>query len=206
MQMTNRPAVNPSTLTEGWHPAFLIHISEEATPPDWQMAKQSPTMYRWHFCVWEVPTLMTQQPPEQQSGLTSTKFAPKGRFQASKAYVWTTQLLGRQIAPGESVNYDQLYPLPCRVKVSRDPGKDYVKIVDVEAWPDGQQGLPTLKDALLRAREALLQIPPPPAPVAAQQTPPPAQAQTTPPAMATWGNPATPPAPAATAGTGKPNW
>jgi hypothetical protein len=184
MQMTNRPPVNPSALTEGWHPGFLLHISEEATPADWQMAKQSPTMYRWHFCLWETPTLLERQAPEQQSGLTSTKFTPKGRFQASKAYVWTTQLLGRQIVPGESINYDTLYPLPCRVKVQRDPGKDYVKIVDVEAWNEGQQYLAGLQPALMQARRALLDTPaadvPPPAPQ-------PAPAATPPPAIQGWG-------------------
>src|SRR5882672_3422258 len=73
--MMTRPPVTPSNLTDGWHPAYLLHISEEATPGDWEMFKQSPMMYRWHFAAWESPAYL-QQEPEVQSGLTSTKFTP----------------------------------------------------------------------------------------------------------------------------------
>jgi hypothetical protein len=206
MEMTNRPPVNPSALTEGWHPGYLIHISEEPTPPDWQMAKQSPTMYRWHFTVWEVPTLVDRQAPEVQSGLTSTKFSPKGRFQASKAYTWACQMLGRQIAPGETVNWETLYPVPCRLKVTRDPGKDYVKIVDVEAWTDGQQHLPTLATALAQARAALLAEPAPrlSTPPASPGTPPvpPPTPQAPQPGLQTWGGQGAQPVAAGS----KPSW
>lgn len=184
MQMTNRPAVNTSVLTEGRHPGYLLKIVEEATPDGWVMKEKSPTMYRWYFALWEVPTLIDKQAPELQTGITSTKFAPKGKFQASRAYTWTCQLLGRHIAPGESVNYDPLYPLPCSVKVEREPGKDYIKILDVEGWADGAQLLTdTLKQSLLTlvmAEEA---------PTAKTAPPTPPQSPSAPsPGMQSWGN------------------
>jgi hypothetical protein len=188
--MLTRSPITPSNLSDGWHPAYLLHISEEATPGDWEMFKQSPTMYRWHFAAWETPTHLTQE-PEVQSGLTSTKFTPKSRYQASKAYTWACQLLGRTIASGESVDFDPLYPIPCRIKTSKDPGKDFIKITDVESWPEGQQPLPAMKDALLSLRGTILQQPPPvippataPAPAA---TPPPVPVPVTP-GLQTWGS------------------
>jgi hypothetical protein len=206
MEMRNTPTVTPSALSEGWHPGFLIHISEEPTPPDWQMFKQSPTMWRWHFLVWEVPTLIDRQSPEHQSGLTSAKFSPKGKYQASKAYTWTRQLLGRDIPPGQSVNWDTLYPVPCRVKVERTPGKDFIKILDIEAWPEGQPFTVSMAEPLRLARAEAVAAPVPvippqgtPAPAAAgaqpwmTQPPPPPQ----PPAagMQSWGTQHGAPAP-----------
>jgi hypothetical protein len=189
VEMTNRPPVNPSALTEGWHPGFLIHISEEPTPADWQMFKQSQTMWRWHFVLWEVPTLIDRQAPEHQSGLTSTKFSPKGKFQASKAYTWTAQLLRQQIAPGQSVNWDTLYPVPCRVKVERTPGKDFVKVLDVEAWPEGQPFTVSMAESLQRARAEAVAAPVPVIPpVQAQAPSAPPQTQQPPPAgLTSWG-------------------
>jgi hypothetical protein len=140
MQMTNRPPVNPSQLTQGWHPGYLIHISEETTPDGWKMKDKSPTMWRWHFVVWENPqTLQSGMAPEQQSGITSAKFSPKGQYVASKAWTWTTQILNRTFATGETVDWTQHFPAPCRIKASRGEGKDYIKIEGVEAWPEGQQ-------------------------------------------------------------------
>lgn len=191
MQMTNRPPVNPSALSEGRHPGFLLHIAEESTPDDWLMAKQSPTMWRWYFALWEVPTLIPQHAPELQTAITSTKFAPKGKFQASKAYTWTCQILGRHIAPGESVNYDTLYPLPCSVKVTREPGKDYIKIVDVEGWPEGAT---LLTDAFKEALREVLAQPPTSAVAASTQAAAPTPAPQ--PGMQSWGNPALSSAPA----------
>lgn len=196
MEMTNRPPVNPSALSEGWHPGFLIHISEEPTPADWQMAKQSPTMWRWHFVLWEVPTLIDRQAPEHQSGLTSTKFSPKGKYQASKAYTWTVQLLRSQIAPGQSVNWDTLYPVPCRVKVERTPGKDFIKILDVEAWPEGQPFTQTMAEPLRLARAEAVAAPVPIIPpVTPPATAPPAAPQQPPAGLTSWGTQHGAPAP-----------
>ena len=161
MEMRNKPQVIPSSLSDGWHPGFLIHISEEPTPPDWQMYQQSQTMWRWHFVVWQEPAVVTTQPPEMQSGLTSAKFSPKGRYQASKAYTWTKQILGRDIPPGQSVDWDTLYPAPCRVKVERQTGKDFIKVLDVEAWPDGGVVAQALTEPLTRARAEAIAAPPP---------------------------------------------
>ena len=161
MEMRNKPQVIPSSLSDGWHPGFLIHISEEPTPPDWKMYQQSQTMWRWHFVVWQEPSLCTTQPPEAQSGLSSAKFSPKGKYQASKAYLWTKQILGHDIPPGQSVQWDDLYPAPCRIKVEREAGKDFIKVLDVEAWPDGAGVAVSLKDPLARARAEAIAAPVP---------------------------------------------
>jgi hypothetical protein len=116
------------------------------------MFKQSPTLYRWYFAVWETPGLIAQQDPEVQNGITSAKFTPKGRFQASKAYTWTCQLLQRQFQGGAGVEWDDHFPLACRIKVGRDAGKDYIKIEDVEAWPEGAAALATLREQLQQLR------------------------------------------------------
>ena len=192
VMMTNRPSAPPSNLSDGWHPAYLLHISEEATPGDWQMHAQSPMMWRWHFSVWETPNAMHRE-PEVQSGLTSAKFSPKGRYQASKAYLWACALLGRQIQAGESIDYDPLFPLPCRIKTTKEPGKDFVKVTDVESWPEGQPALAPIKDALLSLRAIILQQPPPVIPPAAPQpaaaTPAPSQPPApVAPGMQTWGS------------------
>jgi hypothetical protein len=171
MQMRNTPPVNLSILTDGWHPGFLLHISEEPTPPDWQMFAQSPTMYRWHFVLWENPDAIPAEAPEHQSGLTSTKFSPKGRYQASKAYTWAVQVLRRQIGPGEEVDWDTLYPVPCRVKVERTPGKDFIKVIDVEAWPEGQPFTVSLAEPLRRARAEAVDAPAPVIPPVQPPTP-----------------------------------
>jgi hypothetical protein len=126
-----------SFLTDGWHPAFLLAITDEATPESWKMREQSPRMWRWNFAVWQTPEAVTQHQPERQSAPSSQKFTPKGRQPASKAYAWTSALLQRQIPPGERVNLDPMMPLPCRVKVMRNG--DYANILDLEPWPDGMQ-------------------------------------------------------------------
>ena len=147
--MSNTPKVSndKSSLLDGWHPAFLLAIQEEDTPPSWKMAEKSPRMYRWKFAVWSHPDRIATENPERQSAPSSTTFSPKGKNPASKAYTWTAELLGRQIMPGESVDLDPLLPLPCRVKVSRNG--EYANIMDVERWPEGAQALtPALKGLL----------------------------------------------------------
>lgn len=203
--MKTTSSITPSNLTDGWHPAYLLHISIEETPGDWAMFEKSPMMYRWHFAAWETPDHLTQE-PEVQAGLTSMKFSPKGRYQASKAYTWASQLLGRAIAVGESIDFDTLYPAPCRVKVVKEPGKDFIKVLDVEAWPEGQQHLPAIKEALLSLRATVMaQAPPVIPPVTPQPqapAPPPAPVQ---PGMQTWGN-VQPQTPASPSAPPKPNW
>lgn len=131
-----RTVNDKSALSEGWKPAFLLAITDEETPAKWQMAEKSPRMWRWHFAVWEVPTLIDRQGPEHQTAPSSKTFSPGGKYQPSKAYVWTCELLGRQIQPGERVSLDPLLPVPCRVKIRRKD--EYANIVDLEKWPEGQ--------------------------------------------------------------------
>jgi len=205
MTFTPQSLNDKSSLTDGWHPAFLMAITDEATPDTWKMYEQSPRLWRWAFLVWEVPTLIPHQKPERQTAPTSQKFSPGGKFQPSKAYVWTCELLGHQIQPGERVNLDPLMPLPCRVKVRRKD--DYANIIDVERWEDGRQYLtpellPLLTQAFSQpatAPQQPYQGPPSNGTPAAPARPP---APQTPPAQSTWGGgTVTPPAAAV-----KPTW
>jgi hypothetical protein len=194
-----------STLTDGWHPAYLLAISDEPTPESWKMYAASPRMWRWAFAVWPTPDAITQGPPERQSAPSSQKFTPKGRQPASKAYAWTSALLGnKQILPGESVNLDPLMPLPCRAKIERNG--EYANIIDVEPWPDGTAYLtPELRAKL---QTLLDQGSPPPTaastqspattPAAAAYVPPP------PPGMQSWGQPA--PASTPAVSPDRPRW
>ena len=128
-----------SALTDGWHPAFLLTITDEPTPETWKMYAKSPRLWRWQFAVWAKPEDIPHMPPERQTTPSAQKFTPKGNQPASKAYLWTCELLGRQVPPGEHVNLDPLMPLPCRVKVSRN--NEYANIMDLEAWVGGSQYL-----------------------------------------------------------------
>ena len=190
--MTNAPKVfnDQSLLTPGLHPAFLLAITDEATPEGWQMYEKSPRMWRWQFAVWDTPQTVTSDVPERQSAVSSQTFSPKGRQPASKAYAWTTALLGREIAVGESVDLDPLMPIPCMVSIERK--NEYANIVGLFAWPEGAALLtPGLKDALAQFHQMpptvqkTVQAPPPPQP----------QGQPTPqPGRQTWGQGApTPP-------------
>ena len=136
-----------SSLTDGWHPAYLLAITDEATPPTWAMFPKSPRMYRWCFAVWERPEqVLAHEEPERQTAPSSQAFSPKGRQPASKAYLWTAELLGRQIQPGEAVDVDPLLPLPCRVKVARNG--EYANIMDLERWPEAPPLTEILKAGL----------------------------------------------------------
>jgi hypothetical protein len=177
MKMTPTSSITPSQLTPGWHPSFLFTITEEVTPTDWLMAKQSPTLYKWWAAVWESPEMIGRQHPEVQSGITSTKFTMRGRFQASNAYTWACQLLQRQLPAGAGVDWDEHLPLACRVKVTRQEGKDYIKIDDMEAWPEGTQYLSAVQGLLAQCRAEVeaatppLVLPPPPVPAPAPPSP-----------------------------------
>ena len=166
--MTYEPKVynDKSALTDGWHPAFLLAITDEPTPESWKMYHASPRMWRWQFAVWAKPDDIAHLPPERQSAPSSQKFTPKGNQPASKAYAWTTALLQRQIPPGESVNLDPLMPLPCRVKVQRN--NEYANIIDLEAWTEGTPYVtPDLKARL----QQFLDAPPPPTAQGSTQSP-----------------------------------
>ena len=156
MSYTPKSTNDKSNLTDGWHPAYLLAITDEPTPPTWTMFPKSPRMYRWCFAIWERPEHLTAlEEPERQTAPSSQAFSPKrGQNAASKAYLWTKEFLGREIQPGEAVDLDPLLPLPCRVKVARNG--EYANIVDLERWPDGpvldpqSPLLPLLRDTLDR--------------------------------------------------------
>jgi len=199
MTYTPKTYNDPSALSPGWHPAFLLEIADEPTPEGWKMYEKSPRLWRWRFACWEIPTLIDRQAPERQSAVSSQAFTPKGRQPASKAYLWTSALLGRQIPPGETVNLDPLMPIPCRVKVERATDPQYANILDVEASPDLAQ---YLTDGLRQQLAAFL--------ATFGQAPDPALAPARPvpqPGLQPWGSvaPAPPPATPPASGTA-PRW
>ena len=197
MTYTPKTYNDPSALSPGWHPAFLLEIADEPTPEGWKMYEKSPRLWRWRFACWEVPTLIDRQAPERQSAVSSQAFTPKGRQPASKAYLWTSALLGRQIPPGETVNLDPLMPIPCRVKVER--ANEYANILDVEASPDLAQYLTDAFKAHLAAFLVTFGQAPDPAPAPARPVPQPG--------LQPWGSgtPAPPPATPPASGTA-PRW
>lgn len=133
-----------SSLRPGLHPAFLLAILDEEVPDGWEMKAKNSRMWRWRFAVWADEAALAQgAKPERQSVVSSQTFSPGGKYQPSKAYVWTCALLGRRIGPGESVDLDPLLPLACQVLVTRTKKDgtpvDYANIMGLEAWPDGQR-------------------------------------------------------------------
>lgn len=189
---------DPSQLSEGWHPAFLLSIADEATPEQWSMYESSPRLWRWIFAVWETPQHVQATTPELQSAPTSQKFTPGGRYQPSKAYTWTCTLLGRAVQAGESVSLDELLPLPCRLKIRRTNGQgqpiEFANISDLEPWPDGTSLLTADLRQKLTTWFAMKQETPTPAPAkVAAPRPSPAAAPSA--APAGWGQPAPAPAP-----------
>jgi hypothetical protein len=156
MKMTVQSA-NASHLTNGRHPAFLIHLDEEPTPVEWQMYAKSPTLWRWYTAVWENPGCIGQVDPEIQSAITSAKFTRPGKFPASNAFLWAQEILQRQIPVGEVIDWETLLPYPCTVKVEHPDGAEYVRISGFEAWPDGHQYLPQLRALLLHHQQVAAQ-------------------------------------------------
>jgi hypothetical protein len=201
-----------STLTEGWHPGFLVAITTEQKPSSWRNVDKAPLIWRWHFALWEGPTLVGHQAPEHQTGNCETKFSPGGGksqdgtpFSPSKAYVWTSELLNHKPMPGEKVSLDPLMPIPCRVRIVRKG--DYANIQFLERWPEGMSLLTEgFKSNLFlwwqQVQSGVLQpaatAPQAPAPVVPQPMPPPA--------LATWGTPVPQTGAPAASTPAKPGW
>ena len=130
-----------SQLKDGWHPAVLMQITVEDTPPTWQMATRWQHHYLWHFLVWDRPEHMTQTRPEFQNVITSPAFSPGGAGRTvAKAYAFTKALLGHAPLPGETINLDSLMPIPCRVQVERsEKNAEYINIVALDNTADFPQ-------------------------------------------------------------------
>jgi hypothetical protein len=193
----------PSVLTPGVHPAFLMAILDEVTPPTWEMAKKSPRMWRWHWAVAHTAQTFDAYVPELVTAVCSKIFS--GGKQASKNYTWHCTLLGRVIAPDESVDLDPMMPLPCQLAISRTKGGVSVEwaIVDnVYAWPDGaalltepfRQKLALWWSMKQAGGEQPTEAPPAPAPAVPQMYQPTAAAPLPPSAPTTAGAPVIAPA------------
>jgi hypothetical protein len=147
--MTHTPTYSsePSDLVEGVHPAFLMAITEELTPPTWPAAvkalaagKEIPPMYRWHFAVCPSFATVTSEIPELQTAISTTLFS--GGSRPSKAYTWTCTLVGREIPVHEGIDLEPLCPLPCQVFILRhDKNRVPITYANIDprlmAWPEG---------------------------------------------------------------------
>jgi len=203
-----------STLSAGWHPAFLIAIGDEAKPPTWRNVDIKPRIWRWHYAVWEVATLIGRQPPEHQTATSETTFSPgSSKFPPSKAWTVTRELLDREIQPSERINLDAIArqnPIPCRIKVERNG--EWANIKDVEharkSWPDAAQYLTPEVRAYIA--QLVAEIDTAQATQTAPPTPPqPSPPQGPPPGMQSWGSPppAVPPqTPPQSPPAGAPRW
>lgn len=58
--------------------------------------------------------------PVNQTGTSSTKFSSK-----SKAYAWASALLRRGPTPDETIDFDELVGLPCRLILDLDEKGEY---------------------------------------------------------------------------------
>ena len=190
----------PSELSPGVHPAFLVAITEEATPPDWDMFKSSPRMFRWHFATAHSVASVTTHVPELVSAITSKIFS--GGKQPSKNYTWHCTLIGHEIQLDEEVDLDPMMPVPCQLAISRNKNGKPVEWAIVDSlypWPDGQALLTEEMKKKLALWWQMKQAPPaeaPSVPAAAPATPQ-LYAQTPPPAAPANGTPAPAPARAA---------
>jgi hypothetical protein len=140
----------PSILPPGLHPGFLMAITEEATPPEWDMFKSSPRMYRWHFAVGHTAETISTHVPELVTAISSKIFS--GGKQPSKNYTWHCTLIGHEIQIDEEVDLDPMMPVPCQLAISRSKaGKDVEwAIVDkLYPWLEGAALLtPTFRQKL----------------------------------------------------------
>ena len=141
--MTNQPThySDPSQLTAGVHPAYLVAVTEESIPEGWEMAKAHKHMYRWHFAVLDSAATLGQVQPEYQTAVSSPIFSASGK-QVSKAYAWMSAMLGRAIALNESLDTDALLPLPCQLLISRtDKAGQPSEYATIDSkllgWPEG---------------------------------------------------------------------
>jgi len=120
----------PSTLSAGWHPAYLISIKEEQKPESFTLMKEE-TLLRWYVRVWAQPRDVASGEPEYHTAFSSLAFSEN-----SKAFKWVSSLTESYPDVGEEIELG--LPLACRVKIERRPGteREFVRIVDFEPWPE----------------------------------------------------------------------
>lgn len=151
MKYTPEYFSEPSELSPGYHPAFLLYVSEEDTPEDWPMYENSERMWRWHFAIAESETTLDAYVPEYHNAISSAKF--KGGKHCTKSYTWLCTILGRDIPKDESIDPNDLVPLPCTLLIGRHDknGKEieYANIEKVQHWAGGMEKLtPAMKAKL----------------------------------------------------------
>lgn len=145
MNYNPRTFSDPSNLTEGMHPAYLIEVVEEAVPQGWAMGEKDSLLWRWNFAVWQREQDIANQAPELQSMVSSRTFSSGGKYQASKAFTNMRSLMNREIGKGEAIDPNDHTPLPGLLYVSRRDKQgqaiDFANVKDLAPWPEGNNYL-----------------------------------------------------------------
>lgn len=129
-----------ANLSVNVHPAVLVGVSQESIPDGWEMGKKHSHMWRWHFVAWEdAQAAQSGTTPEELEPISSPVISPPTRFQASKAYLFLKGLLGTDLDNGAVLDFDTLFPRPCRIMTHNDTKDDRVvcildHIVPAEDW------------------------------------------------------------------------
>lgn len=140
MKATKASLSEPSNLTDGIHCAYLLAITDEATPENFINVEKNPRSYLWHFAVYQTPSSVGREVPEYITAW-STQICSYGGKRASKCYDWTTTLIGRGLELNESIDLDPMMPMPCQVATSKKDSqgnpKDFATITGLYVWAEG---------------------------------------------------------------------
>lgn len=161
MKFQQSTTITPSSLSHGWHPGYILRIVEEDKPSFFTQST-NPKVWAWYCAIWQLNSQVETQEPEVQIAYCSPKFSPGGGtnkengqpIAPTKSYEWVTGLLGRPLAKGEQPDIPDGFP--CRVKIARQDGKDYVKIVDFEPWPEAPKEWPGSVQKLMQTENKAL--------------------------------------------------
>ena len=145
---------DPTQLEEGLHPGYLVQVVIDDVPPDWESYKKDKLQWRWYLAIWGSEAQVGQVAPELQSGISARSFSPGGKFQASKARVWSKALLRRDIGLRERFAPNELVPLPCMVYITREDKHgnrlDFANVKELRRWDRGVDLLtPALRENLM---------------------------------------------------------
>jgi hypothetical protein len=120
------------------------------------------------FWKWTFHVYLADGGTNAVGDISSDNFGPR-----SKANKWTAGMLGRPIAPGEVVEFDELKGTPCVVDVIIDPASGYNKIDNVRPAPAQQQpAAPAAAPAAPVASAPVAPVAPAPVPAPAPAAPP----------------------------------
>ena len=156
MQFTPKttPNIVPSDLSHGWHPGYILRVVEEPKPDYFTLPSKYNTVWAWHCAIWQSSRDVGIRDPEVHVVYCSPIFSKgggKGKdgtpMSPSKAYTWVSSLLGRALRQDETPEVKD--GTPARIKVQREEGRDWIRIVDFEPWEDAPAERPASIEAMV---------------------------------------------------------